>query len=342
MKISSKILAFVMIFSIMAELLMPVVANAADVDVLDQTVSDNSTYAEVQDEMYDDEILDDGKGYADFQQVDLEGLLETKGATGPALATNYDTLKIQALTNSKGKVTGVSISGVNGIVTVNTGVKVNLSASDWSIKGSYDGRVTSVNQSVAWNNVGNTKADIKCLKKYATVKYNKKDASTTVKVKSNKKVSGGVYAVKLVNEKGDYIYLNIENVEFHKSVKTTKMNRSGMSLSNVKLEQFMAAPNDHLKVIKLSLKGNANNATSFNNNAIVWKAQSGYSGYAAIPPEKVYIGTVQKGFGLAKQYALFEVQKDGSLRIFSGNYKYTAKFIAEINGKKYAVKIKIK
>ena len=121
-------------------------------------------------------------------------------------ATKYDTLKVEKIYKSNGKVKARTVSGNNGIVTVNAGVKLYMPSANWKATGYYNGRVTDYDQSVSFNAIDESKASQKVIKKYIVAKYNAKDNSTSLTLKANKKVPGGVYAIKLSDEKGNNIF----------------------------------------------------------------------------------------------------------------------------------------
>ena len=280
----------------------------------------------------------------------LEDAEKAYEALRPVLVnrTNYDTIQARNTLNGKGKVTGITISAnsisMNSVLTVNAKLKVTIFDSKWKVVGYSEDRVTPETVNTAnWLAADGTKKNARLLKKYARTKYykakKKRGAKTLITAGLNKKDTDGVYAVKLVDDNGCAIILNIECDKLAKLSKkdALKSTEAGMSVSaNVLLNM---ADGDSVKTISILFSGKDKNITksAFNNNAIVWKIGKGKKAKDVMCGE-VTEYTDKKGNAIG----YLTVTEDGSLKVLAGSAEGKLPISVVLNGKVYKARLSVK
>lgn len=218
-------------------------------------------------------------------------------------ATVYDTAGAAPYTDSKGRVRGTRILDKSGIATVNAGIDVLLPGGDYRITGCYDGRVTSVSDSnIKWSN------EQKLIKKFAKLKKTKETDKTLITLKKCNKSQNGVYAIGLKDSKDNYIILNIENLMLMRQAKEGN--------------------------IQLTLKGKTEGQPSALNNRVVsWSVKNGSKQQSFTAGEIIRISAKNDST------ASLILNKDTGIGVAAVTGKIKLKIGAQVNGKKYAVKL---
>ena len=150
-------------------------------------------------------------------------------------------------------------------------------------------------------------------------------------------MAGSVYAVKLVDDKGNTIILNIERDEINKSVKKTKLSKADSKKSVSANALASMKDSTGVKTVNLSLAGlDESKKSAFNNNAITWIVGSGKNAIVLKPGVVTSLET-KKG-----TVAYLTVTDDASVKILSGDTKGTIKLSATVDRKSFKTSIKVK
>lgn len=257
---------------------------------------------------------------------------------------NTDTIMIKECVSGKGNKKGITLayinpnntSPLNGVVTVNANIKVTMPDSKWTPTGYVLSRVTPENlASVQWTDIEKDKKAVKEFRKLASVKYNKKQNQTLINVKQNRKAEGGVYAIRLSDENGNIIYINIECIELNNSIKKKPMKVMELNEVPAVVSMLNAAESDSVRTVGFTMAG-SDTKSQLNSNA-VWTAGSGKN---AVTLEKGVVTIYKDKKGRAAAY--LTVADDGSVRILSGAVKGSVKLTGTVNMKNYKTTVKIK
>lgn len=282
---------------------------------------------------------------ADEGSGNPEGNNQSGNLAGVEMATAYDTILIKEYPIGKGNKKGITIGNIgqgnasplNGVVTVNANIKVTMPDAEWIPAGYVLSRVTPENlASAQWISIENDKKALKEFKKLAAVKFNKKQNQTLISTKQNKKVPGGVYAIRLLDGNGNIVCMNIECIELNKNIKKSPLTTTTLDGVPSVDTMLQAADSSMAKTVGFTLTG-SEAKSAMNANAVVWTAGSGKS---AITLKKGEVSSCKDKKGNAIAY--LTVADDGSVKVLSGTVKGSVTFTAQVNGKKYKTAIKVK
>lgn len=262
--------------------------------------------------------------------------------SGNVLATSYDTIVTKEYSvgkkNKKEITIGYSndetVSPLNGVITVNAKLKVNMLDSKWVPTGYVLSRVTPENlASTQWISIENDKKAMKEFRKLAEVKFNKNQ--TFINTKQNKNVAGGVYAIRLTDGNGNTIYMNIECIELNKKLKKIPLTVTTLDGVPTATEMLEAAEGNNAKTVSFTMMG-LETRSEFNSNAVVWTVGSGKT---AITLKKGEVTAYKDKKGDAIAY--LTLANDGSAKVLSGTVKGNVKLTGTVNMKKYKTSIKV-
>ena len=259
-------------------------------------------------------------------------------------ATKYDTIVTKEFDTGKSKK-GITIgkagdeagADLNGIVTVNAKLKVTMLDKEWTPTGYVLSRVTPDNLAATkWVSVSDNKVEQKNLKKLAAVKYNKKKNQTLINLKQNKKIEGGVYAIRLEDGKGNTICINIECIELAKDIKKSALKINTVETAPSAEEMLATKDGDTAKTIALTMLGSSKQS-EFNSNAVTWVIGSGKN---ASTLKKGELKAVADKSG--KAIAYLTVADNGTVKVVSGAVKGKVKLTGVVNRKAYKTTVTVK